>query len=88
MKSLTLSLLIPAILATDYGPQTQLSPCECFDVKLAYGFPDMIDGEICYKYQVTKKRSNMECPQDLDYFIISSYVIHCSLHLCKMDRIP
>lgn len=63
-----LSLLIP----TTFGSYAQLPPCDCFDVKLAYGYPrtEGYDGEICYKYEIQKTKPSSQCMQSLEYFVL------------------
>ena len=68
---LILSLtLLPAVFG---GRIKKLPPCDCFDVSLAYGYPQPgSSGEICYKYEIRKFGSYAKCRASLQYLVLDA----------------
>ena len=71
LSLLTLIVLPAIVFGTD--DITPSSLCDCFDIRLNNGFPKAGSGETCYEYKVNKKASTNQCPQSLEFFIITTY---------------
>lgn len=68
-------VLLASLISLVFGSYYyQQSPCDCFSVNLMYGYPKVTGGEVCYRYLIHKK--DYSCRMNLDYYILSAYVIH------------
>ena len=66
-----LALFMPLVFGNYYARQ---SPCDCFSVELQYGYPKVTGNQVCYRYLIHK--TDYSCQMNLDYYILSAYVIN------------